>query len=312
MRRQCIFGLAAIVSVAICESISAHSILLPGSPLPRSSEAETISKTSSPAIRLLASTERSTKDLANNAFGHHIHVMYVLPSDGMDQQLDTNGTIRMSVAAFRKWFAVQVQGKHSLRFDTRNGVLDVTFHRLAQTDAEIAASGAYVRDRVETGLKAAGFNNPKRIYAVYYGGSSTFACGGGAWPPKLVGTVAALYLNGTPPGAPPCAGNHFASSEDDPGYLELSMLHEIFHVLGAVATCAPHHTLEGHVSNSPNDLMYAGDQPWTPSVLDIGHDDYFGHHNPSCLDIAKSVFIDPVKPSSIPPPGWRMIGAKVH
>ena len=85
------------------------------------------------------------------------------------------------------------------------------------------------------------------------------------------------------------------------------MLHEILHTVGVVATCAPNHILAGHVSDDPRDLMYAGDLPWDPSILDVGRDDYFEHANdfgPSCLDIANSVFIDPTPPNAVLPPGW--------
>jgi hypothetical protein len=234
--------------------------------------------------------ERTTNDLPDGSSGNQIHVMYVLPSDGVDESLDTSGTLARSVATFQRWLAGQ-SGDQQLRLDTYGGVLDITFFRLSQTDAQIASSGAFVRDRIESELISAGFNHPNKIYAVYYGGRSTFSCGGGAWPPELPGRVAALYLKGTPPGAPACSTNPFASSEDRPGYLEFAMLHEILHTLGIVATCAPHHTLRGHVSDSPNDLMYAGSFPWQPSVLDIGHDDYFRHNNASCLDLANSPYM---------------------
>ncbi len=236
--------------------------------------------------------------------------MYVLPKDGTDEKLDINGTIATSVAAIQKWFVGQTQGKHKVRFDTSHKALDVTFFRLSQTDAEIASSGARVRDRIEDELKKAGFDHPKKIYAVYYGGSSTYACGGGPWPPTLPGTVAALYLKGTPPNASACSGNPFAESEDKPGYWEFSFIHEIFHVLGAVATCAPHHTREGHVSDGPSDLMYAGDLGWEPAVLDINRDDYFDHKKKGCLDVAKSVFVDPVGKDSVLPPDWQAATGK--
>ena len=167
-----------------------------------------------------------------------------------------------------------------------------------------------MRDRIEAGIKAAGFNQPKKLYAVYYDGSSAFSCGGGAWPSTLVGNVGALYLHGMPPGAPACSETPLATSEDHPGYWEFALIHEIFHVLGAVARCAPHFTLEGHVSDSPNDLMYAGDLVWEPSVLDISHDDYFDHNNAGCLDVAKSVFIQPTPRNAVPPPSWKTFAGK--
>jgi hypothetical protein len=66
------------------------------------------------------------------------------------------------------------------------------------------------------------------------------------------------------------------------------MLHELLHTIGFVPTCAPHFTRAGHVSDSNHDLMYAGDQPWYPSVLDYGHDDYFDAHIPGCPDVSDS------------------------
>jgi len=253
-----------------------------------------------------SASARSTADRTDDFAGYQIHVMYVLPSDGIDYNLDTNGAIASSVAATQKWFAAQTRGTRRLRFDTSNGELDISFFRLARTDAAIAGFGAYVRDQIQLEINAAGFNHPEKIYAVYYGGSSTHACGGGAWPPTLTGNVVALYLRGRPPGARPCAGHGLAASGDLPGYWEFSLIHEFFHTLGAVAACAPHHTRSGHVSDDPRDLMYAGDRPWRPSMLDVGNDDYF-NHNTGCLDVAKSVFIDPVAADAVAPPGWTTL-----
>jgi hypothetical protein len=69
------------------------------------------------------------------------------------------------------------------------------------------------------------------------------------------------------------------------------MLHELVHTLGFVAACAPHHTLAGHVSDDPQDLMYAGPLAWQPSMLDVGRDDYFGH-GAYCDDLATSDFLE--------------------
>jgi len=229
--------------------------------------------------------------------------MYAVPTDDVDRGLDTDGSIARSAAAFNGWLARQTSGPR-LRFDTYRGTLDITFVRLPRSDAEIRARGEYVRDEIEAELAAAGFTAPRKLYAVYYGGSSDFACGGGAWPPSLPGRVAAEYLLGTPPGASPCAANPVGASADTPGYFDFAMLHEILHTLGFVASCAPHQTLSGHVSDSPSDLMYAGPLPWRPLQLDVGHDDYFRTGNPNCLDFANSVFLDPAGPNAVPPPGW--------
>ncbi len=232
---------------------------------------------------------RTVVDQTDDLSGHQIHLMYVLPSDGADESLDTNGKIAASVAAFQKWLASQAGGR-KLKIDAYQNSPDITFFRLKKTDAEIKAYNSYVREQIESELQAAGFDNPGKLYAVYYGGSSNYACGGGAWPPTVKGNLAAVYLKGTPPNSPACSINVLAPSGGS-GYWEFSMLHEILHTLGFVATCAPHHVSAGHVSDGNQDLMYSGNLDWRPSTLDIGNDDYFNHNNPNCLDLAKSDYL---------------------
>jgi len=219
-----------------------------------------------------------------------VHFLYVLPCDGVDQQLDKSGTIEQSVEAFQRWLAGETGGQR-LRVDQYRSGLDVTFLRIGRTEGDLASYGIFLRDQLEAEIHAAGFNDAQKIYGVYYGGRSTAACGGAPWPPTLVGNVAALYLFGQPPGAIPCANNQFAGPNDPPGYWEFAMIHEIVHALGFVATCAPHHTLAGHVSDDSRDLMYAGNLPWQPSILDVGGDDYFGHNNVGCPDLRESPFL---------------------
>lgn len=247
---------------------------------------------------------RAILDRPDDVSGYQVHVMYVVPSDGVDRQLDLNGSLANSVLSFQGWLAEQTGGTR-LRFDTYQSALDVTFHRLSQSDATLAAYGAYVRDQVESGIHTAGFNEPNKLYAVYYDGTSNTACGGAAWPPALLGNAAVLYLQGLPNEPVPCNGAQFAASPTaPPEYLEFSMLHEIFHTLGAAPTCAARHVLQGHVGDSNTDLMYSGPLPWYPSVLDFGRDDYWGHNNPNCLDLSKSVFLDPLPIDASTPPGW--------
>jgi hypothetical protein len=69
------------------------------------------------------------------------------------------------------------------------------------------------------------------------------------------------------------------------------MLHDLFHALGAVSIDAPNHHLSGHVSDSNTDLMYSGSEPWYPSVLDYGNDDYYRHENSNITDIEDSSFL---------------------
>jgi len=245
--------------------------------------------------------ERSTTDRPDDISGPQIHAVYVVPAGGTDRGLDSNGTIAASVNNWEAWLRGQTGGR-GLRLDTYNGAVDVTFFRMTETDAQVTATGAFVRDAIERELKGAGLVKPGKLYAAYYDGNSTFACGGGAWPPTLPGIVGAVYM-------PPT----FWNTVGDPCYvparslagmqlMDYAILHELMHTMGFVATCSPHFTRSGHVSDSPADLMYAGDQDWHPSVLDVGRDDYFDAHIPGCPDLADSVYLegnDPFKLTAV-------------
>jgi hypothetical protein len=259
---------------------------------------------SAPAAR--QALPRATADRPDEVRGPQLHVVYAVPNDGADRGLDTNGALESSVASFQRWLAAETGGA-TLRQDTFAGQLDVTFLRLQATDAEIASRGAYVRDALEQALRAAGRIAPDKLYAVYYDGSSTTACGGGAWPPTLPGVVAAMYLKGRPPGAPPCDTNTLAAPGAAPGYLDYGMLHELLHTLGAVPTCAPHGHQGGHVFDRTDDIMYAGTGRWEiPGKLDPGRDDYYGHGRADCFDLARSAYLT----SNPPPPRTPALAAR--
>jgi hypothetical protein len=236
---------------------------------------------------------RATVDRPDDHIGYQIHVVYAVPSDGFDEQLDIDGTLALSVAAWNEWLAVQTGGSR-LRLDTHFGVLDVTFARLDSTAAEIAAEGLWAPFQIEADL---GFRLEEsfKIYAVYYGARGD-ACGQGGL--DLRSSI--VYMHGRD-GA--CGGT-FASSVDQFGPLEVTMLHELMHTLGAAPSCAPHRTALGHVSDDPADIMYEGDEFSPPIHLDVGHDDYWAHANTGCPDAARSVFLDPLPPGARPPPGW--------
>ena len=243
-----------------------------------------------------AALPRSAVDRLDEVQGPQIHVVYAVPADGVDRRLDETGALEGSVGSFQGWLAAETGGPN-LRLDTYQGSLDVSFFRLAATDAAVASRGAFVREAVESELRGAGFDRRDRIYAVYYDGSSTYACGGAFWPPQLNGNAVVMYLRGRPSGVM-CELNGFAAATAPPTYWEYAMLHDILHGLGMVPTCAPHHHLSGHVSDFANDLMWAGNQPWQfPAHLDIGRDDYYGHGRTDCADLARSPYL-----TSNPPP----------
>lgn len=253
---------------------------------------------------------RATSDRPDDFAGPQIHVMYVVPSDEVDRQLDTDGSINASTSNLQAWLSGQTNGRE-MQIDTYQGEPDISFLRLPTSDADMAGRGIYLRDAIESEVHAAGFNSASRIYAVYYDGSNTAACGGGAWPPTLPGDVAAIYLRATYGAGLTCYDP--ALSKVRLQIMDFAMLHEILHTLGFVATCAPNHTRAGHVSDSPSDLMYAGDAPWRPSILDVGRDDYFEASQSGCLDLSSSPYLvaAPPPPPPLPPPPLKRVDCVV-
>lgn len=249
------------------------------------------------ALELASLYERSADDRPDEVGGRQVHVLYVLPSDGVDQQWDTLGTIEGSVRSWNRWLAEQTGG-NSIRLDTYGGgKLDVSFLELTRTDAEMNVAGGNVRDKLEYQLLASGFDSVDKMYLVYYGGAGD-GCGRGARPPTLHGTVGALYL-----GNPNCTPAEFARENEPPTFWDFLAAHEVLHVLGFAAPCAPHHTESGHVGDSPQDLMYSGTQQWQPSTLDVNRDDYFGAANAGCPDLSNSAFLEPLPAAPEAPPG---------
>lgn len=270
-------------------------------------------------------TERSAVDRDDDSRLPQVRILYVLPSDGEDEALDTNDRICESVRAWSQWLVDQTDGR-GLRLDTAGGVLDIGFVRLELDDAimhgtsdaaSIESGHAYVRDRIERELELGDGLASQKLYAVYYGGTSEYACGGGAYPPVLPGQVAAMYLGGEIPGYPACNAAPWGEPDLVPRYIDYGMIHEVVHTLGAVDLIAPNEHASGHAfderARSPEtDLMYsaregASDPPWGVAdglLLDLNRDDYFEHGDPSMLDVSRSAFLQPLPEDPEFPPAW--------
>ncbi len=208
------------------------------------------------------------------------------------------------MSSFQTWLLAKTPGR-ALRVDTYNGSLDVSFLRLARTDAEIASDESIVTS-LHTELVAAGFYTPDKIYAIYYDGTAETSCGSGEWP----GNYVALFLRGLPDGPVPCNSNSLAGPGGMPTYLEFAMLHELMHAHGIVAPCAPNYQQAGpggHVADDADDLMWAGTGFWVPDgwgsvYLDKGNDDYFRAPIPGCVDLDDSPYLTPGQTFADVPP----------
>ena len=243
-------------------------------------------------------TSGSLVDRPDNLGGNQVHVIYAIPRDGADGHLDEGwvdtatgathleGWIAEATYLSQDWL-YRASGGTRLRLDTfgQQGLLDVSFLQLPYTAAEIDSVGMEsVWNLLAHEVYVAGFSQPNKIYAVWYDGYNSYGVCGVANPG---GQSAIMFLGG-------CPGSL---------YVNMTMLHEIFHILGAVQDCAPNGIGGGHVPEV-EDLMSAYDNDSGNYWLDYGSDDYYGHSNPYCPDVADSFFLDPLPPNPQYPPGW--------
>jgi len=216
-----------------------------------------------------------------------VHLVYVLPSDGLDEKWDINGTIESIAASMQSWLRERspVEG---LRFDSIDGVLDITFVRLKASLTQISQAVVTSAPLME-GLMEAGLDDPKKIYAAWVpfagrAGDLNPICGSQSDRDGVKFSFTFFERHDDP------EPNHCLSQDT-------IMLHEVFHALGAVSPCAPNYLGQssnlpkGHVNDDPNDLMYGGDELGVMIELDKDRDDYFGHGLANCTDLADSPFL---------------------
>ena len=232
---------------------------------------------------------RSAEDRVDDFTGPQVHVIYVVPLGASDRKLDTELDIANSVDVFQTWLS-RASGLQ-IRFDRYEGVVDVSFFALTQSDSQMRSLGPYIVSEINSELTAAGVIRPDKRYLVYYDGGSASVCGGAAWPPTVGGQTAAVYLRA-------CGGPSLAQQPDDPpGYWEFAALHDLIHTLGVVSLEAPHYTSDNpaHVPE-PNDLMYGGGSgPWEPTTVDVNNDDYFAPNLANGLaNLAVNPFVERV------------------
>jgi Divergent InlB B-repeat domain len=236
--------------------------------------------------------DRAVVDMPDDIAGAQVHFLYVVPADGVDGQLDTNGAMEQSIERIERWLVTQTRDQ-GLRIDTYGGIPDITFVRLPHSDAQATSRNPWPLWVIGEDLVSAGFNNPDKVYAAFYDGQSAWACGGAKSPalPKL----GAMYLRTHCRNAP-----GFGTANGRPGFFEIGLLHEILHAIGFTPPCAPHASVDGygdHVNDYSSDLMYGPDAKstagwnWSNAVLDFNRDDYYRANIPGCPDLSNSPYL---------------------
>jgi hypothetical protein len=262
--------------------------------------------------------ERSFEDRPDDQPGlYQVHLLYVVPAESKDQERDLNGRINTSVEAVNLWFSEQTGGS-SLRFDTYQGQLDITFVTVDMTsdevyDASVAQyGGAYwIRDILEAKLSDMTLFQPGKIYlALFEIDRHPSTCADSAHPPDLMGRMAGLYPSAVVEAGWNCADQPFGAGLT---YTDMGLIHETVHLLGFASSCGFNPTSAGNISHTGDDnrdLMWAPDDAdtryWDTDhmLLDPGNDDYFNHTIPNCPDLADSAFLEPLPADPQTPTGW--------
>lgn len=227
-----------------------------------------------------------------------VQLVYAVPRGGKDRKLDTDGTILASVASAQNWLSEQTDGR-VVNFVEDDGEPTIEYIELGRTEEEIRGDenigSSYL---VEYELRAQGFDEPGMVYAVYYQGEAEGGevCGATPDPEASPSNSVTLYIEGA------CAYEDFAGADDNAGWWELTLMHELFHYFGAVARCSPHDDGTGHIRD-PHDLMYGEAEPWDyPVQLDVDHDDYYGTGRLACYDTARTPYLTPQQDNVEPYP----------
>ena len=115
---------------------------------------------------------RNFVDLDDIDDGYNIHVMYVIPADGVDKEYDLNSKISMLLYQIDKWFNSKTKDRlytdgQNLKFDRKeNGKIDITFLRLEKVDNEISKEGIQAVNVLQPAISSHGFNDPKKVYFI--------------------------------------------------------------------------------------------------------------------------------------------------
>ena len=238
---------------------------------------------------------RATEDRPDAALGPQLHAIYFVPSDGVDEALDTNGVIENAVTAMNLWYEGQTGGRHK-RLDTfadrRSTRLDISFVRGNQTTAEYAESDAF--RAITDELEARGWTASPALkrYLVYYAGPAedSNVCGTAFLPlnPNDFAQWSVVFLDASPG----CGARDFGTPATGAGMSEAIAVQELEHNEAMAPLTAPHQcwafnfhictaaagaVLETLDPESVDALFPFVTVPLRDKVLDRDRDDYFEH-----------------------------------
>ena len=253
---------------------------------------------------------RALVDRPDDFSGPQIHVVYAVASDGEDLQLDRSPSspqyrrltyrnegrvsIHTSFRTIQEWLAEQIG--QQLRLDTYRGEIDVSFVRLPFTEEEIATDPRSMFDRIESVVRQE-TGTSKAVAIVYHGLEEETVFGGIG---QIEGDAALLLMRGFIEVTQFGGSDEFGGGWEAPGGIDLVMVHEIFHMMGAAPNCpsrlagrtgVEYCAAAGHHVADVRDIM-SDNNSWTAQI-DPDRNDYYGHGYPDCTDISKSEYFMP-------------------
>ena len=229
--------------------------------------------------------------------GSQVHVIYAFPSDGADATAARAEQIVTDLSFGDTWWRGQ-DPTRTIRFDlfafpgcdSELGLLDLSSARLPQNAAAYAIDPSLAIDRLAVDLAL----DDRKKYLVYYDGPvfNNRVCGISYSQARATGrSGVAIVFIGSLCGSDVGLGRLAADTA----------LHELTHNLGAVPFAAPNTCQQsrGHVCDSQADLMYPFVEPLLQSVLDVNHDDYYGHAGAQ-WDVQDSPFLRRLDVAQLP------------
>jgi hypothetical protein len=227
------------------------------------------------------------------------HLIYFVPSDGLDQELDVNGAIAASARAIRTWFSNQMSRAPRMDRIGTSDLYDITFVRGRNPGSTYATM-----QTLTTELTDRGFDDPAKRYLVYAGLNRELVCGEATFGQWIPGPgYAFVYLD-----SPNCGSRDLGSQGRGDGLAA----HEWLHNEGIAPPNALHHcptsihhvctpglhliaSSTGIVDPEQPDIMYPYvDTRLSSKVLDRGRDDYLDHGIPVAPDLRNSIFLEAV------------------
>ena len=232
--------------------------------------------------------DESPKDRPDLIVGRQIHVVYAYPTDAANRFGDMARTIVRDLAGVDTWWRSQ-DPLRTPRFDlaafpdctTEFGNVDVSSVPLTfDSSVYEPDSGTDFTLRVGDDLTANGMSDANKKYLVYYDGPAGGGiCGRSASSPTAGGArrVSFVFLQGDP-------GCRIGGYGTGNGWPARTAAHELLHAMNDyfAPDTAPNACEDrGHVCDSAADILSTGTSHPSPrlldAVLDIGHDDYYGH-----------------------------------